>query len=274
MNEITITEKIEQSMQTLPDLRISPFLPIEKINKNSKLYKNFVKNNNILERKTSWGKIQLRNRLLTQYHNDVINGVMALKDKRIFVLNNGDIAIFFSLYKLTQMMNLVWSSRNKENLISTMLEIRDLVIARWTNSGDLIATYNIIKDAKYSQKLDKFGIILPADFVTFTLNEITIDFPKTYSKMRSLIKGRGQGLIKAIINFFITQKTNQQISLLKLLETIAYPTTERQIRNAREIINKNINILEKEFNIKFDKKTKTFTYTEQLEDIKFLSAIK
>jgi len=274
MNEITITEKIEQSMQTLPDLRISPFLPIEKINKNSKLYKNFVKNNNILERKTSWGKIQLRNRLLTQYHNDVINGVMALKDKRIFVLNNGDIAIFFSLYKLTQMMNLAWSSRNKENLISTMLEIRDLVIARWTNSGDLIATYNIIKDAKYSQKLDKFGIILPADFVTFTLNEITIDFPKTYSKMRSLIKGRGQGLIKAIINFFITQKTNQQISLLKLLETIAYPTTERQIRNAREIINKNINILEKEFNIKFDKKTKTFTYTEQLEDIKFLSAIK
>ncbi len=56
----------------------------ELINIINKLYKNFVANNNVLERKTSWGKIQIRNRLLTQYHNDVLGGIMALKNKTNF----------------------------------------------------------------------------------------------------------------------------------------------------------------------------------------------
>jgi len=266
----TKQEKIEQSMQTLPDLRISPFLPIAKINKNSKLYKNFVANNNILERKTSWGKIQIRNRLLTQYHSDVLSGIMALKNKKMFFLENRDVAIFFSIYQLSKQMHLEWGERNKTNLIETILEIRDLVITRWNNQGDLLGTYNIIKDAKYSNKLDMFGIILSKEYINFFVKEITISFPETHKKMREKVKGRGEGLIKATINFFITQQTNQKIELIKLLETIGYPiNTDRQIRNAKEILNSNINLL-KEFGIEYDKKTKIFTYTEQLNDIKFL----
>jgi len=266
----TKQEKIEQSMQTLPDLRISPFLPIAKLNKNSKLYKNFIANNNILERKTSWGKIQIRNRLLTQYHNDVLSGIMALKNKKMFFLENGDVAIFFSIYQLSKQMNLKWGERNKINLIETILEIRDLVIARWNNQGDLLGTYNIIKNAKYSNKLDRFGTILSKEYVNFFIKEITISFPETHKKMRKKIKGRGEGFIKAIINFFVTQNKNQKIELMKLLTTIGYPTnSDRQIRNAKEILNSNIELL-KEFNIRYDKKTKIFIYIEKLEDIKFL----
>lgn len=265
-------EKIEQSMQTLHDLRISPFLPVAKINKNSKFYKEFVANNNILERETSWGKIQIRNRLLTQYHCDILSGIMAIKDKEIFSLKNEDISVFFSLYQLAKQMGLKWGERNKENLIEGILEIRDLVIARWNNKGDLLGTYNIIKNAKYSNKLDMFGIIFTKEYINFFINQITIDYPETYKKIRE-IKGRGEGLIKAIINFFITQNKNQRIELIKLLNTINYPAnTERQIRNAKEILNKNIETLKK-FNITYDKKTKIFTYTEKLQDIKFLPPI-
>jgi len=271
--KLTKKEKIEQSMQTLLDLRISPFLPVAKINKNSKLYKNFVANNNILERETSWGKIQIRNRLLTQYHQDIINGIMALKQKKIFFLKNGNITIFFSLYQLSRQMNLKWGKLTKKHLIETILEIRDLVITRWNNQGDLLGTYNIIEDAKYSNKIDMFGIILSRKYIDFFIKEITISFPETHKKMREKIKGKGEGLIKAIINFFITQQVEQKIELLKLLKTINYPTeTEYQLKNARKIINKNIPLL-KEFGIEYDKKTKIFTYTEQLNDIKFLPPI-
>ena len=271
--KLTKKEKIEQSMQTLLDLRISPFLPVAKINKNSKLYKNFVANNNILERETSWGKIQIRNRLLTQYHQDIINGIMALKHKKIFFLKNGNIAIFFSLYQLSKQMNLKWGKLTKKHLIETILEIRDLVITRWNNQGDLLGTYNIIEDAKYSNKVDMFGIILSKKYIDFFIKEITISFPETHKKMREKIRGKGEGLIKAIINFFITQQVEQKIELLKLLKTINYPTeTEYQLKNARKIINKNIPLL-KEFGIEYDKKTKIFTYAEQLNDIKFLPPI-
>jgi len=271
--EIKKLKKIEQSMQTLQDLRISPFLPVIKLNKNSKLYKDFVANNNILERETRWGKIQLRNRLLTQYHQDVLNGIMLLDDKKMFCLQNGDIVVFFSLYKLSKKMNIAWSSRNKKNLIDTILEVRDLVITRWSPNGDLIGTYNIIKDARYSRKLDMFGVIFSKEYIDFFTKEITINFPDTYKKTRKLIKGKGEGLIKAIINFFITHQENQRIALLKLLKTIGYPTTERQIRNAKEIINKRTDLL-KEFNIEYNKKTKIFTYFKQLNDVKFLPPLK
>ena len=266
-------EKIEQSMQTLHDLRISPFLPVAKINKNSKLYKDFIANNNILERETSWGKIQIRNRLLTQYHMDILSGIMAIKDKNIFLLKNEDVSVFFSLYQLAKQMKLEWGKLTKKNLIDGILEIADLKIARWNNRGDLIGDYNIINNAQYSNKLDMFGIVFTKEYINFFVNQITIDFPETYKKIRE-IKGRGEGLIKAIINFFITQNKNQRIELIKLLNTINYPTnTERQIRNAREILNKNIETLKK-FNITYDKKTKIFTYTEKLQDIKFLPPIK
>jgi hypothetical protein len=267
-------EKIERSMQSMKELRITPFLPIAKINKNSKLYKEFVKNGNILERKTSWGKIQLRNRLLTQYHNDVLSGIMALKDKMIIPLKSGDIAIFFSLYQLSVQMGLKWGKLTKKNLMDTLLEIRDLVITRWDNEGNLLGTYNLIKNAKYSEKFDEFGIVLPKEYVEHFLSDVTIYFPETHKKMRKLIKGRGEGLIKAIINFFITQKENQKIHLYKILDTIGYPTnTERQLKNARVIVKANIQIL-KEFNIEYNEKTKMLTYTEQLSDVKFLPAIK
>ena len=274
MDELLIKkEKIEQSMQTLHDLRISPFLPVAKINKNSKLYKDFIANNNILERETSWGKIQIRNRLLTQYHMDILSGIMAIKDKNIFLLKNEDVSVFFSLYQLAKQMKLEWGKLTKKNLIDGILEIADLKIARWNNRGDLIGDYNIINNAQYSNKLDMFGIVFTKEYINFFVNQITIDFPETYKKIRE-IKGRGEGLIKAIINFFITQNKNQRIELIKLLNTINYPTnTERQIRNAREILNKNIETLKK-FNITYDKKTKIFTYTEKLQDIKFLPPIK
>ena len=115
MNKLLIKkEKIEQSMQTLYDLRISPFLPVAKINKNSKLYKDFVTNNNILEKKTSWGKIQIRNRLLTQYHMDILSGIMAIKNKKIFLLTNGNVSVFFSLYQLAKQMKLEWGKLTKK----------------------------------------------------------------------------------------------------------------------------------------------------------------
>jgi len=270
-NNITLMEKIENSMQTISYLRVNPFLPFIKINKKSQIYKEFVKNGNILERETSWGKIQIRNRLLTQYHFDILSGIFALENKRIFRIKDGGIMIFFSLYQLSKIMNISWGKRTKEHLKETIVEITDLNIAKWNNNGDL-DTYKIIEKAKYSNKIDLFGIKLSKDYADFFSKQLTINYKETYIKMRKLVKGQGEGLIKAIINFFITHKQEEKIGLVKLLETIGHQTTQRQIRRAIEILNKNKEILEKEFNIEYDKKTKILKY-KQIENIKFIPAL-
>jgi len=271
MKKITKKEKIENSMQTILELRVSPFLPVSKINKNSQIYQQFVENNNVLERETAWGKIQIRNRLLTQYHLDVFNALMSLKNKEIFVLKNNDIAIFFNLHQLAKKMGITWGKKTKENLIDTFLEMRDVVIVRWDNNNNLIGTYNIIKDAKFSRKLEKFGVVISKEYIDFFNAQITINFSDVFEKIRQ-IKGRGEGLIKAIINFFITQKTKQRITLLQLLNTIAYPTSsERQIREAKKILNTNVELL-KQFNVHYNKNTQILEYT-QIDTIKFLPPV-
>ena len=61
-------QKINESTSTLMDLRVSPFMPVDKISHNSALAKKFVANKNILKRETAFGTVEIRNRLLTQYH--------------------------------------------------------------------------------------------------------------------------------------------------------------------------------------------------------------
>ena len=61
-------QKINESTSTLMDLRVSPFMPVDKISHNSALAKEFVANKNILKRETAFGTVEIRNRLLTQYH--------------------------------------------------------------------------------------------------------------------------------------------------------------------------------------------------------------
>ena len=46
-------QKINESTSTLMDLRVSPFMPVDKISHNSALAREFVANKNILKRETT-----------------------------------------------------------------------------------------------------------------------------------------------------------------------------------------------------------------------------
>jgi len=276
-------EKIKNSMHAISDLRVSAFLPIEKINKNSKLYKEFINNGNVLIRETSWGKIEIRNKLLTQYHLDILTAIIL--NTNIFFNPEGELMSYFTLFKLSQILGIRWGTRTKENLKKALKEIADIRINREDKQGNFV-NYTFISSIEHLSTLESImKVKFTKEFIDFFLKELTINYPETFKKLRELKKlliqekntetteTRGIGLLKAIINFFITQQQGQKIELLKLLETIGYPATERQIRRAKEIINKNIEILEKEFNIKYDKKKKIFEYTKKLEDIEFIPAI-
>ncbi|MCV6608798.1 MAG: hypothetical protein OIF32_11330 [Campylobacterales bacterium] len=95
----TIEEKIERSTNTLQEIRIPLFAPMAKIPPNSNTAKKFKLNNNIRTVETTHGKADVRNRILTQTHQDLMIAIHTHKDK-LKKLEDGSIAIYFSKYKI------------------------------------------------------------------------------------------------------------------------------------------------------------------------------
>src|SRR5574344_3168629 len=114
---IDTKQKINESTSTLMDLRVSPFMPVDKISHNSALAKKFVANKNILKRETAFGTVEIRNRLLTQYHKMILDCIMIHNTRS--VVYKGTIAIYFSIYEISQKLGLEWRDRKSTRLNSS-----------------------------------------------------------------------------------------------------------------------------------------------------------
>jgi hypothetical protein len=273
-------EKIKQSTQTVSDLRLSPFMPIQKISNRSVTYQEFKKNKNILRRETAFGTIEIRNRLLTQHHSDIFHYIMANK-KDIKDYEDGKV-ILFSLYDIAKAFGYGWGGKTSKEVEELIQQIADCRIVRYNKENKPVADYKIIHWIKYSEKQDVWGILLTKEYLQYFYSELSLDYAKRIDEIIA-ISGEGNGLIKAIINHFITHKANddkengsikiQRASLMELLNTVNYPKdTKRQVTSAKSIIKRMKNQLEK-FNIKYYPKDELFEYGGT-ENINFISAIK
>ena len=152
-------QKLYESTSTLMDLRVSPFMPVDKISHNSALAKEFVANKNILKRETAFGTVEIRNRLLTQYHKMILDCIMIHNTRS--VVYKGTIAIYFSIYEISQKLGLEWSGKTQKNIQEAIEYIKDVVIVRSDNNGSGISSsYNIIQEMKYSSKEQSYVIVL------------------------------------------------------------------------------------------------------------------
>jgi len=252
-------DKVKMSMGLVDDLRVSPFFPIEKVSHNSKLYRQFAENGNRHIRKTSWGEIEIRNRLLTQSHLELFSTIMAHK-KGYKQLKSGRIAIYFSMYEIAQAMGREWGKTTSAELEERVRQIRDTVIIRRKAEGGN-TDYQILQNVDYSKQYDMWGIVLSDEYSELFKRGLTIGYKDRLQEIRK-IGGKGSGLIKAIIHFFIThdQTKSHRITLDQLLETIGYPTDPRMISGAITALGKAKEDLLK-FSIVFYRKDRLFKYS-------------
>ena len=232
-------QKINESTATLMDLRVSPFMPVDKISHNSALAKEFVANKNILKRETAFGTVEIRNRLLTQYHKMILDCIMIHNTRS--VVYKGTIAIYFSIYEIAQKLGLEWSGKTQKNIQEAIEYIKDVVIVRTDSSGSGIASsYNIIQEMKYSSKEQSYVIVLSSLYAEYFNKTMSINYNKRFDELIS-IRGKGSAFIRSIIEFFITHDASaeniQRMKLIQLLETINYPCeTPRQVTSAKQYL--------------------------------------
>ena len=264
-------QKINESTATLMDLRVSPFMPVDKISHNSALAKEFVANKNILKRETAFGTVEIRNRLLTQYHKMILDCIMIHNTRS--VVYKGTIAIYFSIYEIAQKLGLEWSGKTQKNIQEAIEYIKDVVIVRTDSSGSGIASsYNIIQEMKYSSKEQSYVIVLSSLYAEYFNKSMSINQNKRFDELIS-IRGKGSAFIRSIIEFFITHDASaeniQRMKLIQLLETINYPCeTPRQVTSAKQYLKDYEDELAK-FNIKYYSGSQLFEYSGTT-DIRFI----
>ena len=264
-------QKINESTATLMDLRVSPFMPVDKISHNSALAKEFVANKNILKRETAFGTVEIRNRLLTQYHKMILDCIMIHNTRS--VVYKGTIAIYFSIYEIAQKLGLEWSGKTQKNIQEAIEYIKDVVIVRTDSSGSGIASsYNIIQEMKYSSKEQSYVIVLSSLYAEYFNKTMSINYNKRFDELIS-IRGKGSAFIRSIIEFFITHDASaeniQRMKLIQLLETINYPCeTPRQVTSAKQYLKEYEDELAK-FNIKYYSGSQLFEYSGTT-DIRFI----
>ncbi|MCT7471276.1 hypothetical protein N5T90_10350 [Aliarcobacter cryaerophilus] len=264
-------QKINESTSTLMDLRVSPFMPVDKISHNSALAREFVANKNILKRETAFGTVEIRNRLLTQYHKMILDCIMVHNIRS--VVYKGTIAIYFSIYEIAQQLGLEWNGKTQKNIQEAIEYIKDVVIVRTdADKPSITSSYNIIQEMKYSSKEQAYVIVLSSQYAEYFNKTISINYNKRFDELIG-IRGKGSAFIRSIIEFFITHDASadniQRMKLMQLLETINYPCqTPRQVTSAKQYLKEYEKELAK-FNIKYYSGSQLFEYTGTT-DIRFI----
>lgn len=262
-----IKEKLEKSTNLLDNMRVSPFLPIMKIDKKAKWFLKWEQDEYKLRRITAWGYIEIRNRLLTQKHKEVLNAIFCIgsenKSKRI---KNNRLVIFFTIYELLAKLNLSSHGKNYKFIENIITEIKDTNIIRSaTNLKDMysiIEYVGIIKDDEY----EAYGIRFSEEYTKRFTEDMTIDISKKFNALLS-ITGEGAGLIKAIIDHFVSHKASIERPVRNNLDNILIIINYIQEINKlkiKSILKKYKDTLQ-EYGIEFFAKEELFVYSGNID---------
>jgi len=267
---LDLESKIERSTSTVEELRVPIFAPIIKITKRSKLYQDFVKNKNVRVVETRWGKVEIRNRLLTQTHKDILDCIFTynkgIKEMRDAQGNTtGRIAIYFSQTEILENLGHKGKGSHAEWLREKLDEIRDGVIKYIDGEGNAI-DFNILTRKEFSEKRGMYGIILDETYLRLFHDGLSINYENYLPDLIDL----PHPILKAAVRFFFTHK-NINFRLDDLLDTLGFPSTgvgARYLQLAKKAFADNVDKLE-EFGIIFDINKKMFYY-QQTDRVKIL----
>jgi len=253
----TVEDKIKYSTSSVEELRVPIYAPVKQLPPQSVAAKEFKKNNNVRIIETKWGHVEIRNRLLTQTHKDIMDLIFTYH-KKIKRLEDGTIALYFSQSEISKFYNNDDSENKSKNLKwfrQKLDEISDCRIQYKDNSGNEIDFRIILKKA-FSSNENLYGIVLDANYVEFYEKGLSVNYS---SKIPDLISVESP-LVKSIIRFFFTHKAIN-LSLDNVLITIGFPlpASTRTLQVAKKTLRESVALF-KQFDIIYDPKKEVFYY--------------
>ncbi|MDQ7060673.1 MAG: hypothetical protein Q9M43_05880 [Sulfurimonas sp.] len=256
----TVEDKIKYSSSSVEELRVPIYAPVKQLPPQSTAAKEFKKNNNVRIIETKWGHVEIRNRLLTQTHKDIMDLIFTY-NKKIKRLEDGTIALYFSQSEISKFYSTVdkktdiKKSKNLKWFRQKLDEIADCRIQYRDNNGNEIDFRIILKKA-FSASENLYGIVLDPNYVEFYEKGLSVNYS---SKIPALISVESP-LVKSIIRFFFTHKAIN-LSLENILITIGFPfpASIRTMQTAKKTLREHIDVF-KEFDIQYNSEKEIFYY--------------
>ncbi|MHB1680715.1 MAG: hypothetical protein ACYCTB_09475 [bacterium] len=149
-------------------MRLNVFLPFNKI-KNTNIYKEFLKNDSRILIKSKDFSVEIRNRLLTQIHRDVVDILIDLRRAKAAKKKNNNFTLVITFSKYEILKRLGYKKLGKQSykwLDKTLEELTDVKFTvsikaeGWTTAG-------MLEKVQYSKKQKKYMAVFTTDFIRY-----------------------------------------------------------------------------------------------------------
>jgi len=255
-DEQKLLDKIQSGSITYKSILFNFFVPILKVSANSIIYKKFVKENNTKTIKTDFGTVQIRNRLLTEKHRDIINAILLLGETTW--LPGGELGVYFKERDILKKLRM--GNGNYMALRESILLITDakyyITLANLTFTMGIFKEYTTVtKNGKTMQ-----CVVFDKKYVDMHKHDFSASFNKLLEKTVEI----KYSTIPTIINYIYIHnkdKSKKIYKLMDILEKIGFPIESRDsIKTLKRNLLKFQETMAQVFSIYYNSKEHTFTY--------------
>ncbi len=215
------SDNIQRACTSLLENYLPIFLPYERLKSNNLIFKEFEKNGQILKRKTKYGELEIRNRLLTQVHKDILESI--LLNKKIAIKSEDCFAI--EVQSAYHLLKILGKTYKQDYLIERIKEIQDMTIYTKynTNQGEIQESFKIISQIKIEEalkgKAKKIKIKFTKEFSAFYTDNSLAD----YREKIKLIAHLPTAFLKSIARYMLLHKSHQ-INIDTFTKNLGYDT--------------------------------------------------
>jgi hypothetical protein len=267
MSNNTTLEKIKNTSITYKEVAFNFFMPIGKLSGNSTTRKEFVKNGNIRIVKTPFGTMEIRNRLLTENDQKLINAIFHFGDIRI--LEDGNIASYFSEAEIMRELSM---GNNYTTLRKNVKKIGDtqyyIPVGKFTRRISIFKEHVI--DEQEGSKMQ--GVVFDPEYIKMHKSDFSVNYRSIFPKISSI----PHATIPSIIKYLLMKKKTSDIKefhLIKILEDLGFPLdSPSSLREVKYNLKNYADTLERDYNIIYNHSKKTLVYGG-LEEISYIERV-
>ena len=261
-----LIDKIQNTSFTEKDVLLNFFMPIYKLSGNSTIYKNFKSNGNKLIIENEYGKVEIRNRILTEFHLKIFDAIVfcgtasILKDKRV--------GIFYEESDVLEYLHMKNNTTKFREIVKQIADARYYIdVEDYSYSIGIIDKYYKKNETANSKNL----IILDPDYV----KSQKLNFGVNYKMIHDRISNIKYHTIPSIVRYIMLKNKSsntRRYELTEILTNIGFPVSSKSsMKEIKQNLKNYSEELRNNFGIIYNSKNKTFDYAkmQQIEFVNF-----
>ena len=250
-------ETIKGNNITFKEVAFNFFMPIGKLPANSLIKRNFIKDGNKRTIKYGSVKVEIRNRLLTLTHHEIVSAIIQFGT--LEVSPDGQIISYYREKEILEALNM---GNNYEHLREMIKNIADAQY--YVKVGKITRRISIFAQHALNTENKLQAVMFDRAYVSMKMLDFSIDYKKVFNKVTDLKKY--SYTLPSIVRYLMFQNTEEspkQFHLVSILEAIGFPLdSPNSFKSIKRSLKETKEHLKKEFNIDYDEKKKTLTYSK------------